>query len=114
MAVGAVSLVVGCGATSGSRIPGTRAASSVGPKRRLYSDGDGLTCETRVIVRAATEPGGIAAESNWLFVKYPGHKIESQALGQCGEAVADIVTITTADGRSLKIHFDVSSFLQSA
>jgi hypothetical protein len=80
----------------------------------MYNAGDGLSCETRVIVRARTEPGGVAAEQNWLYAKYPGHEVRSHSLAQCGEAVADIVSITTSDGRVLEILFDISSFFQPA
>ena len=109
----AASLTVGCAASSGSRASHQQVALVAKPKPPLYSQGDGLSCETRVIVRAATEPGGLAAECNWLYVRYPGHKVKSESLGQCGDAVADIVSITTADGRELEIHFDISSFLET-
>jgi hypothetical protein len=82
--------------------------------KTLYSDGDGLTCETRIILHARTEPGGVAAEYSWLYEKYPGSRMQSTELGQCGAAVDNIVSIRTADGRTLEIHFDVTSFLESA
>jgi hypothetical protein len=40
--------------------------------------------------------------------------MQSTSLGPCGAAVEDVVNITTADGRTLEIHFDVSSFYDSA
>jgi hypothetical protein len=99
---------LGC-ANSSARLHASRT-----PKLPVYSAGDGLTCETRVVVRARTEPGGVAAEQNWLYTKYPGYEVQGQSLGQCGEAAADIVNIKTPDGRTLEIHFDISSFFQPA
>jgi hypothetical protein len=106
---GLVVLVLGCAASS------TRTASRVQPRvRTLYSEDDGLTCQTRVIIHERTEPGGIAAEYSWLYEKYPGCKMENQSLGQCGAAVDNIVSIKTVDGRMLEIHFDISSFFEAA
>ena len=104
---------MGCATSSGSR---TSHGQANWPKANpaFYSEGDGLSCDTRVIVRAKTEPGGVAAEYNWLFAKYPGAKVQGQEPGQCGQAPADIVSITTADGRTLEIHFDISLFFESA
>jgi hypothetical protein len=103
-------LVIGCATSSGLQ------ASPARQKARapVYGDGDGLSCETRVIVRARTEPGGVAAEHNWLYTRYPGYTMQNQSLGQCGESAADIVSIKTSDGRTLEIHFDISSFFTSA
>jgi hypothetical protein len=101
--------MVGCATTPKPEIARARPR----PKT-LYDDGDGLTCDTRVIIHSKTEPGGLAAECSWLHAKYPGYKLQSASLGQCGAAVEDVVSITTADGRTLEIHFDVSSFYDSA
>jgi len=104
---------MGCATLSGSHASRAQATGPK-PKPAVYSEGDGLSCDTRIIVRAKTEPGGIAAEYNWLYVKYPGSKVQSQSSGQCGQAPADIVSITTPDGRTLEIHFDISLFVESA
>jgi len=108
---GWASLAVGCAASSGAS---HAQANWQKQKRAVYSEGDGLSCDTRIIVRAKTEPGGVAAEYDWLYAKYPGAKVQSQEPGQCGQAPADIVSITTADGRTLEIHFDISLFFESA
>lgn len=107
--VGLALVAVGCGTTP-------KVATPRGPAqpKTLYEDGDGLTCETRVIIHSKSEPGGIAAESTWLYSKYPGYKMQSTSLEQCGAAVDNVVSITTPDGRTLEIHFDISSFFSSA
>jgi hypothetical protein len=109
---GWASLAVGCATSSGAHA--SHQADLKKPKPAVYSEGDGLSCDTRIIVRAKTEPGGVAAEYNWLYAKYPGAKVQSQEPGQCGQAPADIVSITTADGKTLEIHFDISQFFESA
>lgn len=74
------------------------------------SGGDGLTCDTRVIIHADNEAAGIAAEHGWLRAKYPGYKLGMQSLGQCAKSPADVLSITTTDGKTLEIYFDISSF----
>lgn len=107
--VGLALVVVGCATTP------KVATSHAPPKpKTLYEDGDGLTCETRVIIHSKSETGGVAAESSWLYSKYPGYKMQSTSLEQCGAAVDNVVSITTPDGRTLEIHFDISSFFPSA
>ena len=103
--------LVAAGCATSSRSEVSRRPSK--PKT-LYSEADGLSCETRVIIHARTEPGGIAAEYSWLGEKYPGYKMQGLSVGQCGAAVDNLVSITTADGRTLVIHFDISSFIQAA
>jgi hypothetical protein len=81
------------------------------PAGITFEGGDGLSCETRVLIRGA--PGGqqgVAAEYAWLRSKYPGHEVKQQALSKCGEHPADKIVIATADGRELTIHFDISEF----
>ena len=75
-----------------------------------YGGGDGLSCATRVVVHAASEGEGVGAEYRWLAAKYPGYQRGNQLLGHCGAAAADILEIQTADGRPLKVYFDISEF----
>ena len=91
----------GCATTSSSN-----ASSGVG-----YKGGDGLTCESRVVIRGARgEQQGVAAEHAGLRRKYPGHKVNGQALMECQEHATDKLSITTADGRDVDVHFDISDF----
>lgn len=100
-------LLLGLGGACATTSQGTRNALS----RVRYEGGDGLTCESRVVIRGATgEHQGVDAEYVWLRRKYPGHKMNGQALTECEEHPTDKMSITTADGRDVDVHFDISDF----
>jgi hypothetical protein len=100
-------MLAGC-ATAG----GTGSSSApVGPKGVTFGGGDGLSCETRVVIQgAAGEMDGIAAEHAWLRERYPGSKLRKQSLIKCAEQPADQMSIATSDGRTVDIYFDISDF----
>jgi hypothetical protein len=76
-----------------------------------YEGGDGLTCESRVIIKGATgSQQGVAAEYDWLRTKYPGHQVQRQSLSKCAGKPADVLEISTVDGKSLALYFDISDF----
>ena len=75
-----------------------------------YGGGDGLSCETRVLVHVDNEIAGVSAEYAWLAAKYPGYERGTQGLGKCGEAPVDVLHIKTAEGKELDVYFDISEF----
>lgn len=96
-------LLAGCATGSG--------AGGGAPSAVKYEGGDGLSCETRVLVRgAANDQDGVAAEYEWLRRKYPGYTAKGQTLMECDKHPTDQLAITTAEGRELTIHFDISDF----
>ena len=100
-------LITGCATGAATGGGGAPAA----PKGVAFAGGDGLTCETRVVIRgAAGEMDRIAAEHAWLKAKYPGSKLRKQGLTKCAEQPADQMSITTADGRPVDVYFDISDF----
>jgi hypothetical protein len=86
--------------------------STEAPSKAIkYEGGDGLTCESRVIIKGATgSRQGVAAEYDWLRTKYPGHQVQGQSLSKCAGKPADVLEITTAEGKSLALYFDISDF----
>ena len=81
------------------------------PAGVTFDGGGGLTCETRIVIHgAAGETAGIAAEHAWLRAHYPDHKPRRQVLAECQQHPTDIMAITTADGRDIEVHFDISEF----
>ena len=46
----------------------------------------------------------------WVKEHYPGAKVDMQSLSRCGDSPTDELSVTTADGRHLTLHFDISSF----
>ena len=76
-----------------------------------YEGGDGLSCESRVIIRGATgSANGVPMEYAWIKQKYPGFRMRQQSLRQCAGKPADVLDITTAEGKDLSIYFDISDF----
>ena len=53
---------------------------------------------------------GIPEEYAWVKAHYPGATVGMQSLSRCGESPTDKLHITTADGRDVTVHFDISSF----
>jgi hypothetical protein len=70
----------------------------------------GNSCETAIPIQAANEQEGVGAEYVWLKQHYPGYRLREQALMQCSGRPADRMSIVTADGQSLDVFFDISSF----
>ncbi len=87
-----------------STLIGCATASSTGTSAHRSSDGEGLSCERRVKV------GAVPEEYAWMKEHYPGAKMKMQSLSSCGDSPTDKLHITTADGRDLTLHFDISSF----
>lgn len=65
---------------------------------------DGLSCATRVVAPS------IPSEYEWVRKHYPGSKVVRQALGECDGAPADKLDVRTAEGKSITLYFDISSF----
>jgi hypothetical protein len=102
--VGLPVLLAACATSSASGPAGA-------PPGVTFDGGDGLSCEGRVVIRGATgEQQGIAAEYAWLRGRYPGYKLQRQGLGECQQQPADIMSIRSADGREVDVHFDISAF----
>ncbi|HEV8265900.1 MAG TPA: hypothetical protein VGQ06_13205 [Gemmatimonadales bacterium] len=71
---------------------------------------DTVSCDRPLVVKAANEPDGIAAERRWLDTQYPGHSRYSQALVHGENKVFDVLTFTAGDGRAISVCFDITSF----
>lgn len=65
---------------------------------------DGQTFEKAIVVNSIRE------EYNWLYSKYPGAKVQRQALIRDNGKPYDVLTFVTADGESKSAYFDISSF----
>jgi len=77
-----------------------------------FEGGDGSSCATRVVILGASgSRDGVAAEHAWLQAKYPGYRLHRQALAECEGHATDRLTLTTADGKDVTVHFDISDFL---
>ncbi len=63
-----------------------------------------------VVLDAATEPAGLAAERAWLHAKFPGWKAKSQDLGRDGEHVLDLLVVLDADGVEHRVCFDITAW----
>jgi hypothetical protein len=101
--------IAGCATGGGGAASGGGAPAA--PKGVTFAGGDGLSCETRVVVHGASgELDGVAAEHAWLKAKYPGCKLRRQSLMKCAEQPADQMSITTSDGRNVDVYFDISDF----
>jgi hypothetical protein len=74
-----------------------------------YSGGDGLSKKNAVVLKIASDSGGIASEYVWAAHTYPGSKVVEQALTTWDHGKRyDILTVQTADQAKLELWFDIS------
>jgi hypothetical protein len=74
-----------------------------------YSEGDGLSKRHAVVLKIASDSGGIASEYVWVAHTYPGSKVVQQALTTWDHGKRyDILTVQTADQSKLELWFDIS------
>ena len=71
---------------------------------------DGSSFEKAIFIDEKREGPGVSAEYKWLRENYPGHKVQGQSLNNKGGKSYDIITITTAEGQTTKVYFDISQF----
>jgi uncharacterized protein YcfL len=65
---------------------------------------DGMTMEKAIPVKS------IAAEYEWIKTNYPGAQVTSQALLSKNKKHYDLLTFETAEGKTKKVYFDITSF----
>ncbi len=105
--LGLLVVLSGCGGPAA--VPKTP-ASVPGGNGVSYSGGDGLSCESRIVVHAPSEDLGVPAEYAWLRKHYPRFRAFAQALIECDGKPADRLDIRSANGQELSLYFDISSF----
>ncbi len=74
------------------------------------SGGNGTSCDDIIIIQANNHLFGVEAEYEWLRLNYPGYQRIKQALIDCNDKPADVLTIRTKDGQTRDVYFDLSSF----
>jgi hypothetical protein len=74
-----------------------------------YSGGNGLSKRNAVVLKIASDSGGIASEYVWVAHTYPGSKVVEQALTTWDHGKRyDILTVQTADQAKLELWFEIS------
>ena len=93
-------------------MPTTSPTSGPGVRDGItFAGGNGLSCSTRVVILGASgSRAGVAAEHAWLHAKYPGYRLNTQALGECEGKDTDVLTLTTSEGKDTTVYFDISDF----
>ncbi len=89
--------------TLSSGVPAERSVQEV-EASALAEGRDGETFEKAIIVNS------IGEEYKWIEKKYPGSRIQGQALVRKDGKPFDILTFVTANGETKKAHFDISRF----
>jgi hypothetical protein len=74
-----------------------------------YAGGNGLSKATAVVLKIASDSGGIASEYVWVAHAYPGSKVLEQALTTWDHGKRyDVLTVQTAAQATVKLWFDIS------
>jgi len=71
---------------------------------------DGSSFEKAIFIKETSEGAGVDAEYAWIRDKYPGSKVNGQALINHNNKPYDVIHITTADGTNTDVYFDISNF----
>ena len=71
---------------------------------------DGSSFDKAIIINETSERYGDPAEYAWIRKNYPGATNNSQALVYHAKKPYDILHITTADGKTVSVYFDISKF----
>ena len=71
---------------------------------------DGSSFEKAIFIKETSEGAGVDAEYAWIRDKYPGSKVNGQALVNHHDKPYDIIHITTSDGTNTDVYFDISNF----
>jgi hypothetical protein len=75
-----------------------------------YGGGDGLTKKNAVVLKIASDVGGIASEYAWVHHTYPGSEVLEQALTAWENGKRyDILTVKTAGGHCITLWFDITA-----
>jgi hypothetical protein len=76
-----------------------------------FGGGDGLSRENAVVILTQGHASGVASEYAWLRKHYPGGKRTTQSVTQPIDGRRyDVLTVETAEGRTLEIWFDITAF----
>jgi hypothetical protein len=83
-----------------------------GPDKATFVGGNGTSFNSPVIIVCAkTLAEGFAAEKKWLALHYPDAKQTNQQFLALADRRFDVFTLTTADGKTAYVYFDVTDFL---
>ncbi|MEO8869358.1 MAG: hypothetical protein ABI357_00855 [Granulicella sp.] len=94
-----VALLGGCASTS------MKGASALASAAR-----DGSSLANAIVINAADESTGVAAEYKWIAERFPGYTRGQQALLNEGGRFYDEIDFSAASGEKKKIYFDISNF----
>jgi hypothetical protein len=71
---------------------------------------DGSSFGKAIVIDETQERPGIGDEYAWIKQHYPGAQNNGQALVYHEKKPYDVLHITTADGKTMAIYFDISKF----
>lgn len=71
---------------------------------------EGLSVNNAVIISETTELKGLNAEYKWIKEHFVNYKLKMQTLNIVNDKPYDIITILQADGKELKLYFNIESF----
>ena len=71
---------------------------------------DGSSYDKAIFIKEDHEQPGIHAEYAWIRAQYRGSKVNGQSLNNYRNKPYDVIHITTADGTTRDVYFDISNF----
>lgn len=78
-------------------------------KASTYAGGNGLTCETAIVIKTASHKKAVAHEYAYLKKVYPGYTVNTQALLSDNGRKYDRIQFTTKKGERVTVFFDITA-----
>ncbi len=77
----------------------------------VFSGGDGSSCQQAVVIKGATfRETGLLGRKLWLEQRYPGCRPTKDSLLSADNRRIDQVELTSVDGQTSKVYFDVTDW----
>lgn len=81
------------------------------PSHIKFSPNRGTSCKDLIVISGPLNNfQGIAAENLWLENNYPGYQPQLQRLRDCAGRVVNEIQISTSEGETVNIMFDITHF----
>ena len=97
---------------AGCQTPGSPGPAPEFPVGVTFEGGDGSSFQSAVAVKGARESTGVQAEYAWLAQRFPRYRVGGQSLRQHGGKKYDVIDITTREGATKAVYFDISDYFE--
>lgn len=90
-------------------------AEEQGPEGTRYAGGDGMSCDTPVLILGAkTAVAGIKAQHAWILKRYPKSRNLARDSMRCQEKPVERIIVAAPGGEQVEVFFDISDYIDKS